>query len=880
MSIVSTCTAFGIVSFEKDFVSRIDMLARRTISLFGATTLPALLVWFFLDEGEALAQRAFSVDDLLANEGFGKSALSPNGKFAAIVVIPSREECAGRGAGELVFYEDYLPEEVCGEISIYSDSQTTRIEPPSGALGFFAPQWSPSGQKLALLAFDLEGEAHIWLWDEGEVSKITDRPIDPYVNIDAKSGWDLTSFAWLDDDTLIAAIVSDSLIGADKVPVRHPGTMLIPAWRAQARGTAARAGMLKSKVTRADLPQSTLVKIDVTGGGMQVLATGSYTALSLSPSRDALLVVEAIANLQTAKGELLENVDQNIIPNGFSLGLSHSRIGVINLSQNGSGVSWLPAVFDPWISVIGRRDLDDRGAAFEGPRPTWRNDGERVAFVARQIPSIGASSKLFVHDFSSDRTHEIETSALAPVSITWADDRLVYAQLDNFGAGEGCGAAWCIVDEDGESRNAFDVGRFDADAPKRLYRVGDALWFTAHEALWTLDAEAGRAVRLTDGAFGKVSAISAVSVNGDSVLVEKQENRARLHVIASGSGRHAQYQGVRVLPAPSAAVRAFGGPNGITVTEHAHSKGVDLWVQSESAALATKALSLNRYLSATLPFERERITYEGKDGKRLNGVLLRPAQASKTHQAPLIVRVYPARYANPDLFDSAVNSRLFLSDAMFPGQGYAVLYPTITVTPPAEGGRLCDQFADDVLPTVKAAIEAGGIDPERIVLFGHSFGGYVVNSLMTCTGRGRFTAGIAVAGFSDIFESYWRLPPPYKYTNHAMNADFGFHRAERSRHGVFNMGATPWTNPGIYIENSPVFHADRLGAPLLLMHGEFDAVSIAHSEKMYMAGRRLGKDVTFIRYWGVGHIWRSPENIRNFWAEVFNFLDEKAGGSK
>ena len=47
-----------------------------------------------------------------------------------------------------------------------------------------------------------------------------------------------------------------------------------------------------------------------------------------------------------------------------------------------------------------------------------------------------------------------------------------------------------------------------------------------------------------------------------------------------------------------------------------------------------------------------------------------------------------------------------------------------------------------------------------------------------------------------------------------------------------------------------------------------------------MAGRRLGKDVTFIRYWGVGHIWRSPENVRNFWAEVFNFLDEKAGGLK
>ena len=814
---------------------------------------------------------SFDIDDLFVNEQIGKTALSPDGKSAAIVVIPSVTECARRRSRELVFYDDFIPEEACGEISVYSKGQTRRINTQPNTLGFFAPQWSPTGKRLALLSFDSEGGAHVWVWDGRQISKITDHPIDPYINIDAESGWDFAPFAWLSDDTLIAAVLSDGGEGADKVPVRHPGATLVPAWRAQASGEEASASTLASRVGRGNFPRSTLAKINVIDGGVRKLSTGSFTALTLSPTLDKALVTEAISNPQTAKGDLLEHLDQNIIPNGFSLGLSHSRIGVINLSQDNGTISWLPSIFDPWFSSIGRRDLDDRGAVFEGPRPTWSHDGDRVAFVARHKPQIGAPSKLFVYRFSSAQALEIQTSGLAPVSIVWAADNLLYAQFNGGDAGQECAATWCVVDSDGRSRNAFDVGLFGSDAPNRLFGVRGALWFTALNDLWAINVEEGGAVRLTDGEFGKVGGISAVSVTGDSVLVETQENNAGFIEVSSVGGLKAQRQGTRVRPAPASVVKAFGGVNGVTITEHAHSQGIDLWVQSGSAEQATKALSLNRHLLTTSPIERQLLIYEGQDGEELTGILLHSAHAAEASNAPLVVRVYPTTYSNPDLFKSSVNSRLFLNDALLPARGYAVLYPTITIKPPAAGGPLCSQFASDVLPAIDAAIADGGIDPDRIVLFGHSFGGYVVNSLMTCTDR--FAAGISIAGFSDIFESYWRLPPPYKYNKHAMNADFGFHRAERSRQGVFNMGATPWTNPDIYIENSPVFHADRLNKPLLLMHGEFDAVSIAHSEKMYMAGRRLGKDVTFVRYWGVGHMWRSPGDVRDLWTKVFEFLD-------
>ena len=815
----------------------------------------------------------FTVDALLSNEKIGRVYVSPEGNRTVVVVVPSRNECWSRQDGGLVIYDDYLPPEVCGDVHILSDKQIIRIGRPPNILGLFSPIWSPSGEQLAFLAYEVTGEAHIWLWDGQRVTRVTEHPIDPYLNIDALSGWDLSSFAWLDNDTLIAASISNDRIEADEVPVRHPGAALVSVWHRQASGEGASSSVLKSKVDRDALPQATIVKIDVASGSVHELATGSYTAISLSPNGQAALIVEAISNLQAPKGTLFENVTQNIIPNGFSLGLSHSRVGVIDLSQDGDAVFWLPSVYDPWFSSAGRRVLDDRAAAFKGPRPAWTGAGDRVAFVARRKPEVGAQSKLFVHDFSIDRTKEIRTSKLAPVSIAWAGDRLIYAQIHHDEAETECDATWCIIEESSEAGNAFDASLFGADVPKRVFSVGDALWFTAGGDLWAFDDEKGRARQLSDGEFGEVFGISKVAANADSVLVETEVDGEPAYMIALREGANVSRRESIRLPTSRASVRGFGGLNGVTVTEHTHSKGVDLWAQWDGDERATKIISLNSHLSGVMSFERERLDYKGGEGERLNGVLLRPAKAEEGREAPLVVRVYPKTYSDPDVFDGAANSRSFLNDAMLPAHGYAVLYPTITVTPPAEGGRLCDQFADDVIPAVEAAIAAGGVDPDRVFLFGHSFGGYIVNNLMTCTDR--FAAGIAVAGFSDLFESYWRLSPPFKYSNHAMNADFGFHRAERSRQGVFNLGATPWSNPKIYMENSPVFHADKLNAPLLLIHGEFDAVSIAHSEKMYMAGRRLGKGVTFVRYWGVGHTWKSPGDIRGFWARIFRFLEEQ-----
>ena len=68
------------------------------------------------------------------------------------------------------------------------------------------------------------------------------------------------------------------------------------------------------------------------------------------------------------------------------------------------------------------------------------------------------------------------------------------------------------------------------------------------------------------------------------------------------------------------------------------------------------------------------------------------------------------------------------------------------------------------------------------------------------------------------------------------------------------LGRTLWEARDRYVDNSPLFFADRMDTPLLLLHGDEDgAVPWEQSIEYYLALRRLGKPVIFLQYRGEGH---------------------------
>lgn len=143
--------------------------------------------------------------------------------------------------------------------------------------------------------------------------------------------------------------------------------------------------------------------------------------------------------------------------------------------------------------------------------------------------------------------------------------------------------------------------------------------------------------------------------------------------------------------------------------------------------------------------------------------------------------------------------------------------------------------ADEIIEGVKSFIdEHDFVDAARVGCMGASYGGFMTQLLITKTDI--FSAAVSHAGISSISsywgEGYWG----YLYSSTATADKF------------------PWNAKDIYVDQSPLFNADKMNSSLLLLHGGADTnVPIGESVQFYTALKLLGKDVEFVEIDGEDH---------------------------
>ena len=253
----------------------------------------------------------------------------------------------------------------------------------------------------------------------------------------------------------------------------------------------------------------------------------------------------------------------------------------------------------------------------------------------------------------------------------------------------------------------------------------------------------------------------------------------------------------------------------------------------------------------------ELFEWRSAHGEPLQGVLYKPDDFDPTRKYPLLVYFYERLSQNLHSYVPPAAHRSSINISFYVSRGYLVFTPDI----PYRIGYPGESAMNAVVPGVLALIDEGFVDPKRIGVQGHSWGGYQIAYLITRTNL--FAAAEAGAPVSNMISAYGGI----RWST-GMSRMFQYEQTQS------RIGGTLWERPLQFVENSPIFWADKVQTPLLMMHNDQDgAVPWYQGIEFYMALRRLNKPVWMINYNGEDHGLTKEHNRRDWAIRMQQFFD-------
>lgn len=424
--------------------------------------------------------------------------------------------------------------------------------------------------------------------------------------------------------------------------------------------------------------------------------------------------------------------------------------------------------------------------------------------------------------------------------------------------------------------------REDHDTPQPAGGYGIAGWTDDDETIllndkydiWEMNPDGSNARRITEG-FGRENDLSfritrigggprSSTIDPDETLMLKTTN---METMAQGFYRD-RISGDRLPRRLIMLDKAIGSPrkaenaNRYMFTRSSYEEFPDIWVSDTRFDNMQKISDVGKQLDQFIWGKAELRDFASSDGKPLKGILIKPENFDPANKYPLMIYIYETLHNGLHSFKTP-NIGTSINIAYYVSNGYVIWQPDIEYDTgyPGQDALKC------VLPGIQMLIGEGYINPKAIGIQGHSWGGYQIAYMVTQTNI--FAAAESGAPVSNMTSAYGGI----RWSS-GMVRQFQYEKTQS------RLGASPWEVPLRYLENSPIFWADKVQTPLLILHNDQDgAVPWYQGIEYIMALRRLNKIAFMFNYVGEEHGLRQRPNQRDFTIRMQQFFDHYLKGA-
>lgn len=767
--------------------------------------------------------RPFAIHDLLETENIGRVLVSPSQRW---LVFERQGAFAAMPRQDMLMQSEVLRS---SPFLVDLNKPGPARPLPGTSVGTILYAFSPDGARIAI------GRLRGSSWQLGVVTLATGRV--RWWNLSPEYAPFAKTLEWLSPRRLV--LITER---GDTLPWwfrdGHPdGSPTQRRWSATRNGGPASVTVAGSGrfLTSTPLPPlKELREVDVVDGRQTLLESGPFLAIAQSPDHRQL--TEILAG-PIAPAPLAEPLSPMTSP-------WRHRLRIRNLSDGHS--------FDPCPAC------DVAGT------PIWSADSGIVVAFARNDSAPWSQAKLLRIDASSQQTEPLATFGVTPtvlgppmmppsVALAWpGKDLLIYGRRASDTA-----STWFRLAND-----AVPLGGRVADQPPVLVETTSChATLVRSTDLWCLEGSTARRIASDLAEVVRDQSLT----NGPVVGLDRSG-----HILWPGYPTDPtlriddadQIEPATTRLAPGLALVRHRTPNGVS--------SLDLLAHGRRVRLTR----LNAHLADVDPVQRVALHYRLNDTEVTSWLLL-PTGARAQKKLPLVVIPYAGRsYTGTYPTDQMADGGTYYTNAqLLAAHGYAVLLPSMPIVRASDQSPL--PFADQLDPAVDAAIATGQIDPARLALWGHSYGGY--SAALVASETDRYKAVIASAGLYDLASLAGVLTPASRASPETGLTSLVMYGWLET--GQAQIATQPWGDPTRYVLNSPFFRADRIHTPLMLVAADWDIAPVSQAEQMFGALDRQNKDAILLTYWGEGHVVGSPANVRDLYGRIFTWLANCLDGS-